>query len=303
MDQFVGIEAGGTKFVCAYGTGPNDLHHIEQITTQTPEITLPAVIDYIHKAQQQANIKAVGLACFGPLDLNRHSKTYGYITTPPKLAWQYCDIVGIISQQVDLPIGFDTDVNGAAIAEYYWGAGQHLTDFVYTTVGTGIGSGSISNGKIVHGAMHPETGHIFIPHDTTADPFPGVCPYHQDCLEGLASGPALEQRWHIQSAQNLPEDHPGWDLEAKYLGCAMANYTFVLSPQRLIIGGGVMRQQHLLPKIRRHTLAWINQYVKNATVENMENYIVKPDLEQNSGICGGIALARQVHTERELCHE
>lgn len=293
MGQFIGVEAGGTKFVCAYGSSPNDLHDITTIPTESPDITLPKVIDYIHSVQQKTEIKAIGLVCFGPLDLDRQSATYGHITSTPKPGWRNCNIVDRLNKEFNLPFGFDTDVNGAAIAEYYWGAAQGLSDFLYLTVGTGIGGGAMVNGKLLHGAMHPEMGHIFIAYDKEKDPFPGVCPYHHNCLEGLATGPSLKKRWEVNSALDLPPDHPGWDLEAYYLSQALANYTLILSPQRIIIGGGVMRQQHLLPKIRQQMVKWINGYVENPTLSDLDNYVVAPALSENTGVCGGIALGQQ----------
>lgn len=292
MRRLIGIEGGGTKFICAYGSGPDDLHERTIIRTQTPSMTMQALVEYIRSIQKKVKIDAIGASVFGPLDLDPHSSTYGFITSTPKAGWTNVDFVGVLTQEFGLPIGFDTDVNAAAISEYRWGAAQNLSDFLYLTVGTGIGGGLISNHQLIHGAMHPEIGHILVPHDREKDPFSGICKFHHDCLEGLASGPSIRIRWKVKSALDLPENHPGWELEAHYLGIAMANFTLMFSPKRIIIGGGVMRQNHLLPKIRRQTLKQLNGYIQNQTViTGIDSYIVKPGLDENAGVCGAFALA------------
>lgn len=291
MAQFIGIEGGGTKFVCAYGSGPDDLHDRIVINTETPEKTMRNIIEYIRKIQKFVQIHGIGASVFGPLDLNRQSATYGYITTTPKKGWNNFDFVGTLKQEFNLPVGFDTDVNVAALSEYRWGAAQGLSDMLYLTVGTGIGGGVITNHQLIHGAMHPEMGHMLIPQDKN-DPFPGVCQYHKNCLEGLASGPSLKERWGVESALDLPPDHQAWDLEANYLGIALANYTMCFAPKRIVIGGGVMRQDHLLPKIRAQMIKYLAGYIKNSTViDGLENYIVKPGLQENAGVCGAFAVA------------
>ncbi len=292
MTQFIGIEGGGTKFICAYGSGPNDLHQRTQIRTAAPEVTMRELIEYIRNIQKKVKISGIGASVFGPLDLDRESRTYGYITSTPKLAWVNFDFVGTLKREFNLPIGFDTDVNAAAISEYRWGNAKNLSDLLYLTVGTGIGGGIIVDHKLVHGAMHPEMGHILIPQDIQHDSFSGVCKYHGNCLEGLASGPAIKERWRVKSALDLPEEHPGWELEANYLGIALANYTMSFSPKRIIIGGGVMRQTHLISKIRQQLLKHLGGYIQNPTViQGIENYIVEPGLHENAGVCGAIALA------------
>lgn len=297
MAYFIGIEGGGTKFVCAYGSGPDDLHGRTVIQTETPDITMRALIDYIRCVQQQVNIAAIGASIFGPLDLDHSSPTYGYITTTPKHAWINFDFIGALKHEFNCPVGFDTDVNAAAISEYRWGAAKNISDLVYLTVGTGIGGGVIANHQLVHGAMHPEMGHILIPQEQN-DTFAGVCEYHGNCLEGMASGPALKSRWQVKSALDLPADHPAWELEAYYLSLALANYTLILSPKRIIIGGGVMRQNHLLPKIRHQLINHLSGYIQNPTViKGLENYVVKPGLEENAGVLGAIAVAELAFTQ------
>jgi len=294
MNQYIGIEGGGTKFICAHGSGPHDLQDRTVIHTQSPDQTMKEVADYIRATQKKSLIKAIGLAVFGPLDLDPVSPMYGYITTTPKPGWKNFNIVGVLKQAFKLPIGFDTDVNGAALGEYQWGAAQGLNDFIYLTVGTGIGGGLMINGRIVHGAMHPEMGHIIIPRDTSRDSFAGCCHFHSTCLESLASGTAMSSRWCVKSPFDLPSDHEAWDLEAHYLGIGIANHILSFSPQRIIIGGGVMQQTHLLPKIRREVLKCLNGYLKFEKIVNrLDEYIVKPGLGENSGICGAMVLAEQ----------
>jgi fructokinase len=294
LNQYVGIEGGGTKFVCVHGSGPHDLRDRTVINTQSPHATMKEVIEYIRAVKQRSNIKAIGLAVFGPLDLDHSSPTYGYITTTPKPGWGNFNIVGELKQAFDMPIGFDTDVNGAALGEYQWGAAQSLNDFIYITVGTGIGGGLMINGKIVHGAMHPEMGHIIIPQDTSRDSFKGCCQFHSNCWESLASGTAMNARWQVESAMDLSATHEAWNLEAHYLGIGIANLILTLSPQRILIGGGVMHQSHLLPKVRAEVAKCLNGYLKCEKIINrLDEYIVKPGLDDNSGICGAIALAEQ----------
>jgi fructokinase len=221
------------------------------------------------------------------------SRTFGYITTTPKPGWANVDIVGPIRQAFDIPVGFDTDVNGAALGEHRWGVAQGLDTSVYLTVGTGIGGGGMINGKLMHGLVHPEMGHMPIPHDLHQDPFAGSCPFHGDCLEGLASGPALEARWG-QRAETMPPEHPAWELEAKYLALAVVSLICTLSPQRIILGGGVMQQAHLFPLIRHQVQQLLNNYVNApAILEHVDEYIVPPGLGHRAGVKGAIALAQQ----------
>jgi len=298
MTIFGGIEAGGTKFVCAIGNSKGKIIEEIIIPTTTPDDTMPKVIKFFQRIQQEQPIAAIGIGSFGPVDPDPHSSHYGYITTTPKLAWSHFDLLGAMKKEFRLPMGFDTDVNAAALGEYRWGQGQGLETFIYITVGTGIGGGGMVNGKLMHGLMHPEMGHIFIPHNKERDPFEGVCPFHGDCLEGLACGPAIMKRWNVKSALDLSDDHPAWALEADYLAAAIANWIEVLSPQKVIMGGGVMKQKHLLSKIHPKVQAILNGYIKHPTILNdIENYIVAPGLGGQAGICGAIALAEQAYQE------
>lgn len=296
MELFGGIEAGGTKFVCGVGNDPETLREVRRFPTTTPEETLGEAIAYFRAIQAGGDtLRAVGVASFGPVDPAPGSATFGYITSTPKPGWANTDVVGTLQAALNVPLGFDTDVNGAALGEYRWGAAQSLEAVVYLTVGTGIGGGALVNGRLLHGLAHPEMGHLRVPHDLAADPFPGVCPYHGDCLEGLASGPALAARWG-QRAETLPEAHPAWDLEAHYVALGVVNLILTLSPQRVILGGGVMQAVHMLPRVRREVLVLLNGYVAvPALTEAIDSYLVAPGLGDRAGVLGAIALAEQCY--------
>ncbi|HEX7973329.1 MAG TPA: ROK family protein [Anaerolineales bacterium] len=288
-----GVEAGGTKFVCAVGTGPDDIRAEARFPTTTPAETLGQTIDFFRKKQAAHPLAAVGIGAFGPMDPNPASPTYGYITSTPKPGWSQTDFAGTVRRALGIPVGWDTDVNVAALGEFTWGAARGLDTFLYLTIGTGIGGGGLSNGKLQHGLIHPEMGHIRIPHDLQKDPYPGRCPYHGDCFEGLACGPVLQDRWG-QRAENLPPEHPAWSLEAHYLALALMNYACTLSPQRIILGGGVMGQARLYPMVRRELQELLNGYiVSQAILKDIDHYVVPPGLGNRSGVLGAIALARQ----------
>ena len=291
---FGGIEGGGTKFICAVGAGPDNILAETRFPTTTPDETLgQAIVFFKQQELDFGRLASIGVACFGPLDPQPESKTYRQILPTPKPGWTGANLVQAIRSAYDLPVRFDTDVNGAALGEWRWGAGQGLDTFIYLTVGTGIGGGAIVNGQILHGLLHPEMGHIPLPHDFNRDPFEGICPFHHDCFEGLASGIAIEKRWG-QRGEALPLEHPAWELEAEYIAHALASYIYTLSPQRIIIGGGVGQLPHLLPRVQQRTRALINGYVKSpAILENIENYIVPPGLGERAGVLGAIALAQQ----------
>ena len=289
MAVYGGIEAGGTKFVCAVGSGPEDIRAEVRFATSTPEASLSQAIAFFREQARGEALAAIGVAAFGPLDPAPRSPTYGYITTTP--GWAQTNVVGPLRQALGVPIGFDTDVNGAALGEYRWGAAQGLDTFVYLTIGTGLGGGGLVNGKLIHGLMHPEMGHMTVPHNWDADPYPGYCPYHGDCWEGLAAGPALEGRWRTR-AENLPPTHPAWELEAHYLALGLVNIICTLSPQRIILGGGVMEQKQLFPLIHNQVYTMLNGYIQSAQIiEQMDSYIVPPALGSRAGVLGAIALA------------
>lgn len=282
------IEAGGTKFVCAVGDGDGNVYERVTFPTTTPEETFGQVIDFF----KQYDVEAIGIGTFGPVDLHRDSPTYGYITSTPKPHWSNVDFVGAIKKHFPVPIGFDTDVNAAALGEQLWGAAKGNQSCIYITVGTGIGVGAIVEGRLVHGLLHPEMGHIFIRRHPD-DEFAGSCPIHGDCLEGLASGPAIEKRWGKKGIE-LSDRTDVWELEAFYLGQAIAQYILILSPEKVIVGGGVAHQPSLLPLVRQNVLDFLNGYVQHeAILRHIDDYIVRPGLGDNAGICGALALAKQ----------
>lgn len=292
MDLYGGIEAGGTKFVCMVGSGPDDIRAETRFPTTTPVETLGRAVAFFKEHAVSEPLLAVGVAAFGPLDLDPKSPTYGFITTTPKPGWAHTDIAGILQEALQTPVALDTDVNGAALGEYRWGAAKDIDPFIYLTIGTGIGGGGIFNGAPMHGLVHPEMGHILIPHDRQADPFPGLCPFHGDCFEGLAAGPAIQQRWG-QPGESLPPDHPAWKLEAAYIGLALANIVMTLSPRRIVLGGGVMQIRALFPMVRRDMVKALNGYVRSpALTQDLESYIAPPGLGNRSGALGAIALAQ-----------
>ena len=294
MKRYGGIEAGGTKFVCAVGSGPDNIHAEARFPTTTPEETISQAIAFLREEHRRAPLTAVGVASFGPLDPEPGSPTFGYITTTPKPHWGQTNLVGPLRQALGLPVGFDTDVNGAALGEHRWGAAQGLDTFVYLTIGTGLGGGGMVNGKLIHGLLHPEMGHMLVPHNWDADPYPGYCPYHGDCWEGLAAGPALEGRWKTR-AENLPPTHPAWELEAHYLALGLMSIICILSPQRIILGGGVMEQRQLFPLIHNQVYTLLNGYIQvPQLLENMDHYIAPPALGSRAGVMGAIALGMAV---------
>lgn len=287
-----GLEAGGTKCVCAVGTGPDAIHQCTQFATTTPEETMARAVAFF--APYSDALAALGIASFGPLDCRPHSPSFGYITSTPKPGWANTDVAGTLARALRVPVAFDTDVNAATLGEYRWGAAQGLDTCLYVTVGTGIGGGAVVHGRLLHGLLHPEMGHIRIPHDRTVDPFPGLCPYHGDCLEGLVSGPALAARYG-QPAETLPAAHPVWSLTAHYLALGLVTWLCTLMPQRIIMGGGVMHQAHLLPQVRHEVRRLLNGYIQVPELaDQLDAYIVPPALGDQAGVLGALALASTV---------
>lgn len=291
MPLYGAIEAGGTKFVCAVGTSPHDLRAQARFPTQKPAETLARCLDFF---RDQPRIDALGIGCFGPVELRRERPRYGHVTTTPKPGWANADIVGPLRQALGVPVGFDTDVNGAVLGEWRWGAAQGLETAVYVTIGTGIGGGALVGGRLAHGLVHPEMGHLLVPREADDLAFAGACPFHGGrCWEGLASGPALEKRWGAR-AESLPADHPAWDLEARYVASALATLVLVLSPQRLILGGGVMQAEQLFPLVRRELAKALGGYVQaDELLSDIDRYVVPPRLGQLAGVAGALALAEQ----------
>jgi len=291
MALYGAIEAGGTKFVCAVGSGPAELKAQARFPTTSPEESLARCIEFF---RSQPKVDALGIGCFGPLELRRGAPRYGHVTTTPKHGWTNADIVGPLREALSVPVGFDTDVNAAVLGEARWGAAQNLDSAIYVTIGTGIGGGALVGGQLVHGLLHPEMGHLLLPREPDDLAFAGHCPFHGGrCWEGLASGPALERRYG-QPAETLTMEHPAWDLEARYIASALTSLVLVLSPQRLILGGGVMQRSALFPLIRTRLRRSLAGYVQaDALNEGMDEYVVPPLLGAQSGIAGAIALAER----------
>ncbi len=288
MRAFGGIETGGSKWECAVGSGPDNLRAAETIRTTTPAETIGRAVAFF---EREGPVEAIGIGSFGPIDQKLSSPTWGYITTTPKPGWAHTDVGQEIRRRLSVPVAFDTDVNAAALGEHRWGACQGLDTFCYITVGTGIGGGGMAGGKLLHGLLHPEFGHMRIPHDLDADPFPGVCPYHGDCWEGLASGLAIEARWG-RPATALDGDQAVWELEARYLALGLVSVICVLSPERIVIGGGVAHHNGLLALVRRDVLVLMNGYLEaRAVSDEIDDYITLPKLGMRAGVIGAIALA------------
>lgn len=280
--MFGAIEAGGTKFVCAVSDENFTIKERVSIPTTTPEETMTEVFSFF----DQYELTAIGIGSFGPIDVNKESDTYGFITSTPKTAWKFYDFLGSVKNRYSVPIGWTTDVNAAALGEIKLGAAKGLKSCVYLTVGTGIGGGAVINGELLEGYGHPEMGHIPVrlhPNET----YKGTCPYHGDCLEGIAAGPAIEGRFG-KKGHLLADQEEVWEMEAYYLAQALMNYTLILSPERIVLGGGVMKQKQLYPLVRQKFAELINDYIQ---VPDLEQYIVAPGLEDNAGILGSLLLA------------
>jgi len=282
------VEAGGTTFVCAVGRGAHDIRALTRIPTTTPTETLGRVVDFFRC--EDAEIAALGVGTFGPVDLAPDSATFGHLLQTPKQAWTNTDLVGPLQAALQVPVVLDTDVNVAARAELQWGAAASLDSFVYLTVGTGVGGSLVVNGSCQNGLLHPEMGHIHVPR-APGDDFDGVCPYHGDCLEGLASAPAIAARWGA-APHTLPDDHPAWPLQAHYLAQACITLIHIFSPERIILGGGIMQRDLLFPMIRARVQHRFGSYLKlPALTDDVDSYIVPPALGTRAGVLGALALA------------
>ena len=283
---FGALEAGGTKMVCAIGNENGTILDQVSIPTLEPKDTIPKIISWF----SDKNIAALGIGSFGPVDVNPESKSYGFILDTPKLAWKQFDLVGSIQKELNVPIGLDTDVNGSCLGEMTFGCAKGLDCVIYLTIGTGIGAGIGINGRLLHGMLHPEAGHILMaPHPN--DNYQGKCPYHGTCLEGMAAGPAIEDRWG-KKAYELVDKQEVWEIEAYYIAQALANYILTLSPQKIILGGGVMHQEQLFPMIRSMVTKLLAGYLNTKELANMDEYIVPSSLQDNQGIMGCIQLAK-----------
>ncbi|GGI65735.1 MULTISPECIES: fructokinase ScrK [Enterococcus] len=284
------IEAGGTKFVCAVGNEKLEILERVSFPTTTPEETMPQVIEFFNQYKEE--LGAIGVGSFGPIDIRKTSETYGYITSTPKLAWQNYNFLGAMKAAFDIPMAWTTDVNAAAYGEYAFGNGKGKSSVVYYTIGTGVGAGALQDGKFIEGFSHPEMGHMLVvPHKD--DDFEGACPFHGNCLEGMAAGPAVEKR-NGRKGQDIPQDDPFWEIEAEYIAQCAYNTTLMFSPEVIIFGGGVMKQRHMVEKVHAAFTRIMKGYVATPA---LEEYILTPALEDNAGTIGCLALAEKALKE------
>ncbi len=286
---FGALEAGGTKMVCAVGDETGTILERISIPTKTPEETIPAILEFF----REKSIMALGIGAFGPVDVKEGSETYGYILDTPKLSWKGFDLVGSIQKELNIPIGLDTDVNCACLGEVTFGCAKGLDTVIYITIGTGVGVGISINNKLHHGMLHPEAGHILLSRHSEDD-YKGKCPYHENCLEGLASGPALEERWG-KPAYELTEEAKVWELEAYYIAQALVNFILTIMPEKIILGGGVMHQQQMMQLIRSNVTKLLGGYIKTKEMRDMDDYIVPFSLNDNQAILGCFELAKRVY--------
>jgi fructokinase len=294
---FGGVEAGGTRFKCVLADSRGFIKARVDIPTTTAEATLAAVKEFfIQRSPEFGQLAAIGIVSFGPLDFNKQSPTYGYITKSPRPGWSNINLLGYFRDSLNVLVEVETDVNSSAMGEFSEGAAVDCENFVYVTVGTGVGAGIFAGGKLMQGISHPEVGHIMIPQSHEDLAFFGSCPFHQNCLEGLASGTAIHKRWQTHP-QHLPPEHPAWHLESHYLAVMCVNLTWMYAPEKIIFGGGVMTRSFLYPKIRTNLKKMLSGYAHNTALNDMDRYIIPTALGGDAGITGALALARRVYLE------
>ena len=287
------LEAGGTKMVCAIGDETGKIYDQVSIPTETPDVTIPKLIEYFEKN----TVDALGIASFGPVELDPKAPNYGYITTTTKVAWRNFDMAGSFARALKCPIGFDTDVNGSVLGEVTFGQARGKSCVIYLTIGTGVGAGIYIEDKLLHGMLHPEAGHVLI-EKRNGDAYAGKCPYHRNCLECLAAGPAIEERWG-KKAVDLADKTEVWQLEADYIAQALTGYVLTLSPEMIILGGGVMHQKQLFPLIRAKVTEFLGGYIQAEELRDMDHYIVPASLHDDQGIMGCLELARRALQKRQ----
>jgi fructokinase len=284
-----GVETGGTWVVCALGTGPDDIVAHQTVATGEPGPTLERVAAFFERGPRPA---AIGVGSFGPVDLDPQSATWGHVTSTPKPGWAHTPVAPVLRDRLGIPVVFETDVNAAALGEHRWGAATGVHSVGYVTIGTGIGAGLLIGGRPVHGLIHPEVGHLLIRHDSQRDPFAGACPRHGDCWEGLAAGGAIAERWGTD-ARELPDDHEAWALEAEYVAQGILAIVLVASPERIVVGGGVMERPGLLTAVRTRMTELNAGYLESPMLgERIDEYVVAPALGDRAGVLGALALAQ-----------
>jgi fructokinase len=288
-----GIEGGGTKFVCIVGSGPDSIKALTSFPTGPPDPTISQAIAFFEERERElGRIEALGIGMFGPIDLRCASPSHGHVLRTPKPGWSGAGILGPLRKAFSVPMVLDTDVNAAALAEWRWGSARGCDPALYLTVGTGIGGGVVAGGRPLHGLLHPEMGHVAVRrHREDPESFAGICPFHGDCLEGMASGPAIRKRWGAEP-ETLPSEHVAWRIESYYLAQALTTYIYCLSPERIVLGGGVMHQPGLLAKVREQVRTMLGGYVQSELVgEKIDNFIISPGLGDRAGVLGALALA------------
>jgi fructokinase len=283
-----GVETGGTWCVCALAAGPDEVERLERFPTSEPVATVGRILDFFGGGPAPA---AVGIGAFGPVDLTPSSPGWGSTRSTPKPGWSHVALAGPVGHRLGVPVAFDTDVNAAAVGEHRWGAGRGVDSLCYVTVGTGIGAGLLFDGQPRHGLIHPEAGHLRVPHDQDRDPFPGSCPVHGDCWEGLASGQALAARWGRQPDE-LPDDHPAWELEAEYLALGLLAIVCVAAPERVVLGGGVMGHAGLRDLVASRLRDLVAGYFDSPLLgDDVDSFVLAPGLGDRAGVLGAVALA------------
>ncbi len=282
-----GLEARGSKMICAVGTEDGTLLDQTIILTRGPKETMEDVIAYFRDKE----IEALGIASFGPVDVHKNSDTYGYILDTPKEAWQHFNLLGTIRDALQVPVELETDMNGACLGEMTFGCAKGLDSVVYVSIGTGIGAGIAVNGQLLHGMIHPEAGHMLLRRHPR-DGYEGICPFHATCFEGLASGPAIAERWG-RPAEELHNNATVWEMESHYIAQAMVNLILIMSPRVIILGGGVMKHEALFPMIRKRVKKILNEYLDTEELQDLDKYIVPASLKGNQGVMGCIELARR----------
>ncbi|MGI6230285.1 MAG: ROK family protein [Tractidigestivibacter sp.] len=287
MARIGALEAGGTKMVLSVGTPDGRVLEREEIPTQGPDDCVDKMVDWF----SSRNIDALGIGAFGPTDVNPKSKTYGQILETPKLAWRHFDFLDAF-KSLNVPIGYDTDVNVACLGEVTYGAARGLDTVIYITVGTGVGIGAMIGGKLLHGMLHPEAGHVIL-QVRPGDEGNCVCPYHDACLEGLAAGPSIEHRWGAKGFE-LADKPEVWELESDYLAQGLTDFVLCYSPQKIIMGGGVMKQTQLFPLVRQKLLKYLNGYLVLPELQDIDHYVVEAGCKGDQGVLGCIELGRRV---------
>lgn len=279
------LEGGGTKMVLAVCTENGEVLDRVSIPTESPEITMPKMIEYF----KEQKVDALGIGFFGPLQLNKKSESYGCVGNTPKPGWSGYQVIKPFEEALGVPVALDTDVNAAALGEATWGASRGTENSIYITIGTGIGAGVITNGQLLHGMQHPEGGHMLLQRHPS-DTYKGRCPFHSNCMESLAAGPAIEERWG-HKAYDMADRMDVWELEAYYVAQGLVNMILMLSPEKIVLGGGVMHQTHIMRLIHEQVKVQMNNYMDTPELRDIENYIVLPQLNDNQGIMGCVKLA------------